>query len=467
LCAALPRIASLVSITGSAALAAAAVPICIDAFAGDAIEYSLWYMDGLSALFTILICSVAMTASLYSRSYLRKEAEEETITRKDERLYYTMFHLFVAAMLSTCVVNSMGILWISIEATTLVSAFLVGLYRKKSSMEAAWKYLMICSVGITLALMGITLVYASSVDVLGDDPAALNWTVLYSVAPSLDPDLMRMAFILILIGFGTKMGLVPMHTWLPDAHSQAPTPVSAMLSAVLLNCALYAIIRFQMIVNVTIPGFTVYPMICFGLLSMGVAAAFILISKNLKRMLAYSSIEHMGIILIGFGICAPLAVFGALFHIAAHSLTKAFVFFSAGNIIQEYGTTDIEEIRGVRGRMPFTAFMFTAGSLAIAGMPPFAVFTGELSIIAGSAESGMYARAAVTIILIVIVFAGFAKSTFGMMSGVNERSERISITRAIPLISLFAAMLFLGLFMPDGLKDVLESISSEIAGAMR
>jgi len=458
-----------VSVLGSIVTLALAVPLCYDAFRGNVTEYGLWYVDGLSAMFTILVVTIGMMASLYSHGYIRKDKEHGTLTANDERNYFALFHIFVAVMLLTCLVSSVGILWIAIEATTLVSAFIVGIYKKERSTEAAWKYLMICTVGITLALVGIALVYASSVRVFGSgNPDTLDWPVLYAAASSLDPALLKVAFIFIIIGFGTKMGLVPMHTWLQDAHSQAPTPMSAMLSAVLLNCALYSIIRFQMIMDIAVPGYSSGLMIGFGVLSMILATAFIIISKNIKRMLAYSSIEHMGIIMIGFGIGTPLAVFGALFHVIAHSLTKSFAFFSAGNVIQEYGTNDMEEIRGMREKMPFTSFMLTASSLAIIGLPPFAVFVGELSILSGALHSGMYILTAFMLLLIVMVFAGVIRRMFPMLSGNTDLNVKdpSGIARALPLVLLFGATLFFGLFMPDSVKDALELIASIVTGGL-
>ena len=470
LCAVMPkeRLRSMVSILGSLALLAAAAPLCFDALRGTTTEYSLWYVDGLSALFLGLIAVVGFLASIYSAGYIRRDREEERIQARDERMYPVLFHTFIVAMLAVCVVSSFGIMWIAIEATTLVSAFLVGFYRKESSTEAAWKYLMVCSVGITLALVGIILIYASSMEILGEDPAALNWPILYGVALELDPSLLKIAFVFILIGFGTKMGLAPMHTWLPDAHSQSPTPISALLSAVMLNCALYTILRFQMILDIAVPGFSSGLMIGFGLISMFVAAAFIVISKDIKRMLAYSSIEHMGIIMIGFGIGSPIAVFGALFHIIAHSLTKSFVFFSAGNVIHGYGTSNMAEIRGLREKMPFTAFMLTAGSIAILGAPPFATFIGEVTILMGAIGEGMTFVAVLMVVLLITVFAGFLRNILPMLNGTTEKDvkEPRGFSRSFPLVVLFIAVLLLGLFMPEQMKEVLESLADHFLGGV-
>jgi hydrogenase-4 component F len=457
---------AIVSVLGSSATVVAAAPICYEAFKGDAVVYSLWYFDGLSALFVIITACIGLLVSVYSYGYMKRDINDGRTTTRDGRSYFVIFQLFVFAMILVCVVDSVGILWIAIEATTLISAFLVGFYKTEGATEAAWKYLMICSVGIVLALFGITLLYASSLNTVGDTPNSLDWSILVSIAPELDPGLIKVAFIFILIGFGTKMGLVPMHTWLPDAHSQSPTPVSAMLSAVLLNCALYAILRFRAIADLTVPGFTSSLLIGFGLVSMIVAAFFIIISKNIKRMFAYSSIEHMGIIAIGFGIGTPLAMFGALFHIIAHSLTKSAAFFSVGNIIQEYGTTNMNEIRGMRKKMPFTSFAITLSSLAIIGLPPFAVFIGEISIIKGMADAGMYALIALFVILLIMVFAGFIRNVFPMLSGTadNDASGPLGASKTVPIVILIIATLFFGLFMPEEIREVLESMVPILSG---
>ncbi|MDR0523346.1 MAG: hydrogenase 4 subunit F [Candidatus Methanoplasma sp.] len=464
------RIAALATSAASAlALLFAAAACAGPLLDGPAIEYGPWYADGLSAVFLLLTCIVCLASSVYSYGYISEDRREGAVGHRDERRYYVMLNLFSAAMMAVCVVGSMGIMWIAIEVTTLISAFLVGFYKREADVEASWKYLMICSVGITLGLMGIVLMYASSAHILGESPDALEWPVLYGAAAGLDPTLMKMAFAFVIIGFGTKMGLVPMHTWLPDAHSQSPTPVSAMLSAALLNCALYAILRFLMITEIAVPGFASTILICFGALSLAAAGAFILISRDFKRMLAYSSIEHMGIIAIGFGIGSPLAVFGALIHVMAHSLTKPLMFFSAGNVIQGYGTRNMDEIRGLRKSMPFTAFMAAAGAAALGGMPPFSVFVGEATVIWGAVDSGMHALAAAMAVLLVLVFAGLTRSVLGMMRGDPGREVREpgGASRASAMAALLAATLALGLFMPDWLGDALRSIAEWFSGGAR
>ena len=263
--------------------------------------------------------------------------------------------------------------------------------------------------------------------------------------------MMKMAMVMIIVGFGTKVGFVPMHTWLPDAHSQAPSPVSGLLSAVLLNCAMYGILRFYAVSEVTIPGFASTILLVFGILSIAVSALFIVSSRDLKRMLAYSSIENMGLIAIGFGIGTPLAMLGAVIQIVAHSVTKPILFFSAGNIIQSYGTRDMSRIRGVGRTLPTTSALMTIGTLAIIGSPPFAVFIGEFTLLKGSLEAGMVWLTVAMVVLLCIVFAGFTRNVFPMLTGepADEIETHGSPSRHIPLVVLAVASLLIGLFMPE------------------
>ena len=432
------------------------------------IDEGLVYIDRVSLLFMSLIAFVSVMAVLYSHGYMYYELEEGVIDQRDLKNYYTIMNLFIMVMFMTFVVRSLAVVWVGVGATTLVSTFLVGFYRNDNSTEAAWKYMMLCSVGITIALIGITLTYASTLNVIDDENSALDWPVLMQYASSLDPSLMKMATVMIIIGFGTKVGFAPMHTWLPDAHSQAPTPVSGMLSAVLLNCALYAIVRFYMISEVAVPGFAKTILLIFGVLSLGVAANFIVGSRDIKRMLAYSSIENMGLIAIGLGIGTELAVYGAMFQMVAHSVTKPLLFFSAGNIIQKYDTRDMNKIRGLKEKMPFTAFMLAAGSLIIIGVPPFAIFVGEFSIIFAAAVDCQYLVLALAIVFLAIVFAGFTRHVFPMISGHTDAdiTEHRNIIIALPFVLMFATTLALGLFMPDGIANMMTDVAREIGGTL-
>ena len=451
-------------VAGSAFTLAVASYLSYRVFTSGTIDEGLLYMDAFSAYILMLVSLVGLMAVIYSLSYIGKENEEGIITSLKLRNYYLFFQLFVFTMLLVCVSNNLGVMWIAIEGTTLASAYLVGLYDRETSVEAAWKYLIICSVGITLALLGIIIVYASSIQVLGESSSALNWSTLMAVAGSLDPTMLKIAFIFVLVGYGTKVGLAPMHTWLPDAHSQAPTPVSALLSGVLLNCAMYGILRFHMIVSGSSlgPGFSGGLLLLFGLISLAIAAAYIVMSKDYKRMLAYSSIEHMGIIAIGFGFGGYWGIFGALFHMLNHALTKTLLFFGAGNILQRLRTKDIDQVRGVLKVLPATGALFLGGALAITGCPPFSLFLSEFMVLVGGISSGQDLGVALYLLLLAIVFAAFlfhvGRMVFGEPAeGAGKEGERSRVDIVLMSV-LLITILALGLFLPAFLNDVLQQI---------
>ncbi len=436
-----------------------ALALCVPIAGGEVLDEGLFYMDALSATFMLLVAFVGLMASIYSRAYIGLELDEREISHKDHGEYYSLLIVFISVMMLTFAVRSMAVVWLGIGATTLVSTFLVGFYKnREESTEAAWKYIILCSVGITIALAGFTLVYASTVGRI-DSGASLDWPALMEAASELDPTMMKMAMAMIIVGFGTKVGFVPMHTWLPDAHSQAPSPVSGLLSAVLLNCALYGIIRFYAVSEIVNPGFASAVMLTFGLLSLAAAAFFIVSARDLKRMLAYSSIENMGLIAIGFGIGTPLAIAGSILQLVAHSVTKPILFFSAGDVVQSYGTREMRSIRGLGKSMPFTSFMLTAGTLAIVGVPPFAIFVGEFTLISAAVSDGAFWIAGVTVALLAIVFAGFVRNVFPMITGEagREIDQHACVSRRLPLVVLFVATLFLGLFMTDGMHEWLSN----------
>jgi hydrogenase-4 component F len=370
-------------------------------------------LDALSVFFILVISVVTLAAALYSVGYIKKDIRRGIISEKKARTYYLLFNLFCCSMFWVPAVNNLGMLWVAIEMTTLVSAFLVGFYNKKESVEAAWKYIIICSVGIIFALLGTILFsYAFSISGL---TKSLNWSDMLPVAHILDKNILKIAFIFILIGYGTKAGLAPMHTWLPDAHSQAVAPISALLSGVLLKTAIYAILRFGIIVIKGV-GFAYFShlMILLGVISLIVSAAFILVQKDLKRLLAYSSIEHIGIIAIGFGLGTPLAAAGALLHVFNHAVTKSFMFFGAGNIVSVYQKHNMRAIRGVIKLMPFTGIMVLLGVFALTGFVPFSIFFSEMIIIISAFINGAYWIAALLLLFLAIIFGAFIHH-FGKM----------------------------------------------------
>lgn len=375
------------------------------------------FADAFSAFIVLIVSIVGFVASLYSLGYMGHELEHDIIDVKKLRMYYSLFHIFMFTMLLVGVTNNLG-LWIAIEMTTLVSALLMILYSKKSSIEAAWKYMIICTVGITFALFGTILTYYAAVHILGENGSALNWTSLIAVADQFDPTIMKLAFIFILIGYGTKAGLAPMHTWLPDAHSEAPTPVSALLSGVLLNCAMYGIIRFYTIATKsTGEAFTSNLLIILGLLSLGIAVPFILLQEDYKRLLAYSSVEHMGIIALGIGFGGVYGIFGAILHMFNHAMTKSLMFFGAGNILLKHDTKEIFNVSGVVKTMPATGAMFVVGALAITGSPPFSIFISEFTILASGFSQGHIVAAVLFLMFIIMIFAGFFNNVSRMAFG--------------------------------------------------
>lgn len=419
------------------------------------------FADTFSAFIVLIVSIVGFVASLYSVGYMGHELEHGTMDFRRLRIYYGLFHIFMFTMLLVGVTNNLG-LWIAIEMTTLVSALLMILYSKKSSIEAAWKYMIICTVGITFALFGTILTYFAAVNILGESGDALNWTSLVAVADQFDPTIMKLAFIFILIGYGTKAGLAPMHTWLPDAHSEAPTPVSALLSGVLLNCAMYGIIRFYTIATKsTGEVFTSNLLIIFGLLSLGVAVPFILLQEDYKRLLAYSSVEHMGIIAVGIGFGGIYGIFGAILHMFNHAMTKSLMFFGAGNVLLKHDTKEIFNVSGLVKSMPYTGAMFVIGGLAITGSPPFSIFISEFTILAAGFSQGHIIAAVLFLLFIIMIFAGFfnnvSKMAFGMPKPGIEKGEVSRWTLGAMAI-LIVFVVVLGVYIPPSFYEMIMKV---------
>lgn len=432
------------------------------------------YLDALSGLMILLICVLSFVASIYASGYMVNEVEERIDNLWKLKGFYGLLNLFILTMLVVVTTNSLGILWIGIEATTLVSAFLVGYYKKQSTVEAAWKYIMLCTVGIVFALIGVILLYTAVSKAGGDKELGLSWDYLMSIAKQLDPSLIKAAFVFTLVGYGTKAGLAPMHTWLPDAHSEAPTPVSALLSGVLLKCALYGILRFSIIANQTDAAAIIQPMlITFGLISLVIAAGFILVQRNIKRLLAYSSLEHIGIIVLGLGFGTPLAVFGALFHILNHGLAKSLMFFSAGNLALKYHTKDMGHIQGAFQLMPLSSVALIVGGLALAGSPPFSLFISEFYILYGGIKAHYWVQSILFVLLIVIVFGGliyhFGRMTIGpepipsVTSRIIPKGE-ISNSGSLAMMLPLCTILIIAWWIPAPLLHLLHESVRIITG---
>jgi hydrogenase-4 component F len=443
--------------------------------AKETITYSflsgLFYIDSLSVIVLDIILIIGFFALIYSIKYLDEEYKHKAIDIKRIKIYYSLTYAFILTMVLVVTTQNLGLMWIAIEATTLASAFLVGFYNNKHSIEAAWKYIIICSVGIAFALLGIVFLYISSGQVFHGSKAPLNWYFLYENAGMLQGGILKISFIFVLVGFGTKVGLAPMHTWLPDAHSQAPAPISALLSGVLLNSALYGIIRILAIVNKNLGldnPFAQRLLIAMGILSIATAAVFIISQKDYKRALAYSSIEHMGVMSFALGLFTPLSIFAALFHMINHAFTKSMLFFASGNIYLKYKTKEIPKVRGILKIMPVTGFAFLAGLFAISGMPPFSVFFSELAVAMSAAGKNHFILAGIFLLLIAVIFAGIVLTMLKMFLGDNENRDITSGEVNIPGTAVILVLLIIvfttGVFLPQPVKNLLDSAVSIIEG---
>jgi len=382
--------------------------------------------------------------------------------------FYPLFHLFVFTMLLAVTTDDVGLMWVAVEGTTLASVFLVNFEGTRASLEAAYKYLLICSVGIAIAFLGTVLVYFADIQLFGDEVDALRWTTLLRVAPRLPPRVIELAFVFLVVGYGTKAGLAPMHTWLPDAHSEAPAPVSALMSGVLLSVGVYALLRFKPVVDLAAgPAFARRILLALGLASMAVAALFLWTSQNFKRMLAYSSVEHIGIACLGLGFGGAWGVTGALLHLANHALAKSALFLLAGRIRAAYDSAEVLDVRGLMGPLPRTGGAFLAAMLALMGLPPFGLFTSEVMIFGAGFGEGRVGVAAVGLALLVLAFAGLLRTTQTMLHGVPARPPVHPSLGAWPAVPVLVALLLLvltGLAWPPGLALALDRIAAVVAG---
>jgi hydrogenase-4 component F len=419
--------------------------------------------DALSALVVTLVTLLGAIAAIYGSGYIRAQFDAEHT--KQARIFFSLSQVFIFTMLLAVTTDNLGVMWVAIEATTLATVFLVNLHNTQTSLEAAYKYLILSSVGIALAFIGTVLMYYAGSAESGE--IAVNWTSLHAAASSLNPKVVRLAFVFILVGYGTKAGLAPMHTWLPDAHSEAPAPISALMSGVLLNVGLYALVRFKSIVDITLgASFSSRLLLGIGLFSLAVASAFLLTQRNYKRMLAYSSVEHMGIICLGLGFGGYWGVFGALLHVINHALSKSLLFMLSGNILLKYRTTDISRVRGLLRASPLTGGAFLAGTLALVGLPPFGPFISEFIIFRAGIESHAWVTA-IGIALLVVVFAGMLASVNQMLYG--EPPDKMGQGDVLkwsiaPLAVNFAMLVALGLTLPSALIDALKQAIAVLGG---
>ncbi|WP_031435292.1 hydrogenase 4 subunit F [Methylomarinum vadi] len=440
--------------------------LAIEVFnSGTLLSSSQYFIvDSFNVYLIVLTAFVGLTTAIFSDPYMDHEKQLGKLTDSRLKLYYSMYQGFMFAMYLVLTTNNMGILWVAMEAATLATVLLVSLYRTPESVEAAWKYFILCGVGIAQALFGTILLYYAAMQI-GDTENSLMWSVLFDNAERLSPDILEIAFVFMLVGYGTKIGLVPLHNWLPDAHSEGPTPMSAVLSGLLLNDALYAVVRNKMLVDgATGSNIAGLQMMGFGLLSFLVAAFFLHRQKDIKRLFSYSSIEHMGMMTFAFGIGTPFATFAALLHMTVHSLTKSAIFVTVGHAAQIAGTQRIEKIRGLIRTQPKVGWGLLIGTLAIAGFPPFGVFTSEFLVLLATMESYPWLTP-LLLLGIGIACAGLFRNIQPMVYGDRPDGQQAIKANLWPVMIHLTIVLWLGLAIPNALADWFTQATILISGS--
>lgn len=425
-------------------------------------------VDALGAYVLALVLVVATVALAGSPGHLAHERAAGRLRPHDAGRYYALLLWFAAGLAAVPLLDNLGLLWVGIEATTIVSALLVGFARTPTAIEAAWKYLILGSIGIGFALLGTLFLYASSVGVLGETSDALAWTRLTEIAPRLDPSLVRLAFIFALAGYGTKAGLVPFHFWLPDAHSQAPSPISSLLSGAALAVALYALARFHIVTVATLgPAFSSTLLVVFGLLSLAAALPFIVAQGDLKRLLAYSSIEHLGLATLALGFGGPLALLGLTLHLFSHGLAKSTVFLAAGRLVAGRGSRRIGRLGGSLARSPADGRALVVAALVLAGLPPSGIFVAEIAILLGGVQAGWGLAAGAAAALLALAVAGLLFHVIRVSVGPPgppalgpPASRRWAVLLGVPLTVVVIA----GLWTPSPLAAALDQVVLVLGG---
>jgi hydrogenase-4 component F len=416
-------------------------------------------VDDLNVVFIVLNTFVGFTTAVFSASYIAHELETGRLTPVYLRFYHAMYQLLMFSMNLALIANNIGLMWVAIELATLTTVLMVGIYRTHEAIEAAWKYFILGSVGIALALFGTILVYLAAQPVLGEGLDAMTWTLLIRRAADFDAALLNIAFVFLLLGYGTKAGLVPLHAWLPDAHAEGPTPISAVLSGLLLNVALYALLRFKVLLAANENAVTPGPlMIILGLASILFAAFMLYRRRDIKRFFAYSSIEHMGIVAFAFGIGGPVANFAGLLHMTMHSLTKSAIFFAVGHIAQVSGTQRIADIRGLSVSHPALAVVFALCVVAIAGMPPFGIFTSEFLLLT-TAFGREPMLAAIAGLGILIAFGALIWRLQGILFGEPSNLVGKSSASLAPIYLHIAIVLIAGIWIPVPVARWFEQVA--------
>lgn len=422
------------------------------------------FIDPLNVFLVTLTAFVGLTTAVFSRPYMRIEEDHGKMTPPRMRLYHSMYQLFGFTMLLALVTNNLGILWVAMEAATLSTVLLVSVYRTPASLEAAWKYFILCGVGIAQALFGTVLLYMAAERVLGAEGGALLWTNLNTVKRDLEPGALTLAFVFLLLGYGTKVGLVPVHNWLPDAHAEGPTPISAVLSGLLLNVALYAVLRCKVLTDGALESpLAGRLMMGFGLVSVVAAAFFLSRQRDIKRMFAYSSIEHMGLMTFAFGLGGPIATYAGLLHMTVHSLVKSAIFFAVGHAAQKAGTQVMEDIRGLLRVNPTLGWGLLLGSLAILGMPPFGIFASEFLILTSAMREQPWATPFLLLAL-GVAFASVFSRVQPMVFGDTHLKELRHPPSIMPVFLHLALGLMLGLYIPPYLDQWYREAARMIGG---
>jgi hydrogenase-4 component F len=416
-------------------------------------------VDDFNIYLIALTAFVAWTTSLFSARYILHEVRVGRLEAGNLRFYHAMYQGFVFTMLMVLTANNLGIMWVSLEGATLTTVLMVGLYRTNAALEAAWKYFILCGVGIALALFGTTLMYLAAQPVMGEGLPAMTWSELMPRVAEFSPAILNLAFVFLLVGYGTKVGLAPFHAWLPDAHAEGPTPISAVLSGLLLNVALYIVLRFKMLLTANALAFAPGPlMVAMGLSSLLLASFMLYRRRDIKRLFAYSSIEHMGIIAFAFGIGGPLANFAGLLQMTMHSLTKSAIFFAVGHISQVKGTQRISEIRGLTSSHPLLGWALVIGVVAISGLPPFGVFMSEFLVLT-STFAHQPVLALILLLGLLIAFGALLGHLHRLAFGPGEGGEKASALALSPLFIHFALVLVAGIYLPGPLVTWFQNVA--------
>ncbi len=450
------RLSAQINVLASFATFLAALSLFIAKPAPD----SFILVDDLNIVFIVLNTFVGFTTSVFSASYIAHELETGRLAPSHLRFYHAMYQALLFAMSLALLTNNIGVMWVAIEIATLTTVLMVGIYRTRAAIEAAWKYFILGSVGIALALFGTILVYMAARPAVGEGLDGMVWTVLIDRVSAFDPALLNVAFVFLLLGYGTKVGLAPLHAWLPDAHAEGPTPISAVLSGLLLNVALYAVLRFKLLLAANSGAIAPGPLMAgMGLASLIFAGFMLYRRRDIKRMFAYSSIEHMGIIAFAFGMGGPLANFAGLLHMTMHSLTKSAIFFTVGHVAQVKGTQKIADITGLTESDPALGWSLVLGVVAIAGLPPFGIFMSEFLVVSSTfAREPLLALALVAGLL--VAFGALLLRLQGLAFGVPTGKSAPAQASFLPMISHFLLVLTAGIYLPPPLVAWFQHVAA-------